>query len=47
MSYLKFKEWYYEIVMVVGYEDIYFVLGINEVFFGFDQEYDVYLKVIG
>ena len=47
MSYLKFKEWYYETATVAGHEDIHFVPGTNEVLPGLAQEYDAYLKATG
>ncbi|WP_076656369.1 MerR family transcriptional regulator [Lactiplantibacillus plantarum] len=47
MSYLKFKEWYYETATAAGHEDIHFVPGTNEVLPGLDQEYDAYLKATG
>jgi len=47
MSYLRFKEWYYETATEAGHEDIHFVLGTNEVKPELDQEYDAHLKITG
>ncbi|AYG37975.1 MerR family transcriptional regulator [Lactiplantibacillus pentosus] len=47
MSYLKFKEWYYQTATETGHEDIHFVPGTNEVQPDLDQEYDRHLKATG
>lgn len=47
MSYLKFKEWYYQTATEAGHENIHFVPGTNEVRPELDQEYDQYLKTTG
>lgn len=44
MSYLKFKEWYYETATAAGTEAIHFVPGTNEVDPELAQQYDQHLK---
>ncbi|KRK95911.1 transcription regulator [Levilactobacillus acidifarinae DSM 19394] len=47
MSYLKFKEWYYQTATAAGTETIHFVPGTNEVITDLDQEYDRHLTETG
>lgn len=47
MSYLKYKEWYYETATAAGTEMIHFVPGTNEVDPNLAQQYDEYLKQVG
>lgn len=47
MSYLKFKEWYYQTATAAGTETIHFVPGTNEVDPDLDQVYDRHLRETG
>lgn len=47
MSYLKFKEWYYQTAVEAGTESIHFVKGTNEVIPDLDKEYSEHLKKDG
>ena len=47
MSYLKFKEWYYETATAAGTEEIHFIPGTNEVDPELAQQYAEHLKVQG
>ncbi|GEO58872.1 MerR family transcriptional regulator [Companilactobacillus bobalius] len=47
MSYLKFKEWYYQTAVEAGTETIHFVPGTNEVISDLDKEYSQHLKSEG
>lgn len=44
MSYLKFKEWYYQTAVQAGTEEIHFVKGTNEVIPDLADEYSEHLK---
>lgn len=44
MSYLKFKEWYYQTAVQAGTEEIHFVKGTNEVIPDLADKYSEHLK---
>ncbi|KRL12668.1 transcription regulator [Levilactobacillus zymae DSM 19395] len=47
MSYLKFKEWYYQTAAAAGTETIHFVPGTNEVDPQLSQQYEQHLRASG